>query len=290
MSLVADRKGNIVERDSLQDRILEGLYGSAAGRILLRLLCRPAVSKLAGVFLDSRLSKALIPGFVRRHAIDMAQFEPREYESYNDFFTRKLAKGARVLDADPQALVSPCDSRVSVYPIDSGSSFSIKNTRYTVNSLLRSPRLAAEFMGGCVWVFRLCVEDYHRYIYVDDGRAGETVRIPGVLHTVNPAAGSRYPIYKENTREYCLFRSRRFGRMIQMEVGAMLVGKIRNHARGERVHLGWEKGRFEFGGSTVVLITRKGAAVPDADILKNSRLGLETKVRLGERVGGKPRG
>ena len=288
MSLVADRKGNIVEKG--QDRILKGLYGTVPGRFFLKLLVSPAVSKLAGAFLDSGLSRALIPGFVRRHSIDMAQFEPREYQSYNDFFTRKLAKGARTLDACPGALVSPCDSRVSVYPIDGESGFPIKNTRYTVDSLLRSHRLAAEFMGGYVWVFRLCVEDYHRYIYVDDGRVGETVRIPGVLHTVNPVAGDRYPVYKENTREYCLFRSRRFGRMVQMEVGAMLVGKIRNHARGQRVRRGWEKGRFEFGGSTVILMTEKGAALPDGDILENSRFGLETRVRLGERVGGRPRG
>ena len=286
MSLVADRKGNIVEKG--QDRILKGLYGTVPGRFFLKLLVSPAVSKLAGAFLDSGLSRALIPGFVRRHSIDMAQFEPREYQSYNDFFTRKLAKGARTLDSCPGALVSPCDSRVSVYPIDGESGFPIKNTRYTVDSLLRSHRLAAEFMGGYVWVFRLCVEDYHRYIYVDDGRVGETVRIPGVLHTVNPVAGDRYPVYKENTREYCLFRSRRFGRMVQMEVGAMLVGKIRNHARGQRVRRGWEKGRFEFGGSTVILITGKDKVLPDADIRRNSRLGIETKVLLGERVGAKP--
>lgn len=288
MSLVADRKGNIVEKG--QDRILKGLYGTVPGRFFLKLLVSPAVSKLAGAFLDSGLSRALIPGFVRRHSIDMAQFEPREYQSYNDFFTRKLAKGARTLDACPGALVSPCDSRVSVYPIDGESGFPIKNTRYTVDSLLRSHRLAAEFMGGYVWVFRLCVEDYHRYIYVDDGRVGETVRIPGVLHTVNPVAGDRYPVYKENTREYCLFRSRRFGRMVQMEVGAMLVGKIRNHDRGQRVRRGWEKGRFEFGGSTVILITGKDKVLPDADIRRNSRLGIEMKVRLGERVGAKPLG
>ncbi len=290
MSLVVDRKGNIVEKESSQDRILKGLYGTVPGRFLLKLLVSPAVSKLTGAFLDSGLSRALISGFVRRHSIDMAQCESREYRSYNDFFTRKLAKGARTLDACPGALVSPCDSRVSVYPIDGESSFSIKNTRYTVDSLLRSHRLAAEFMGGYVWVFRLCVEDYHRYIYVDDGRVGEAVRIPGVLHTVNPVAGDRYPVYKENTREYGLFRSRHFGRMVQMEVGAMLVGKIRNHARGQRVRRGWEKGRFEFGGSTVILITGKDKVLPDADIRSNSRLGIETKVRLGQRVGGKPQG
>ena len=136
-------------------------------------------------------------------------------------------------------------------------------------------------------MFRLCVEDYHRYIYVDNGRASEPVRIPGVLHTVNPVANDHFPVYKENTREYCVIRSEHFGRLLQMEVGAMLVGEIRNHERGRQVRRGWEKGRFAFGGSTVILMTEKGAALPDGDILENSRFGLETKVRLGERVGGR---
>ena len=135
-------------------------------------------------------------------------------------------------------------------------------------------------------MFRLCVEDYHRYIYVDDGRVGETVRIPGVLHTVNPVANDKFPIYKENTREYSLLSSDHFGTILQMEVGAMMVGKIQNrHVRGDRVYRGQEKGNFAFGGSTVILMTSQGAVDPDKDILVNSMRGIETKVKLGERVG-----
>ena len=289
-SVVVDRKGTIVETGSLQDSVLEGLYGHVPGRILVRLLASPAVSGLAGAFLDSRLSRALIPWFIRSHSIDMADYERREYGSYNDFFTRRLAPGARRLDSCRWALVSPCDGRLTVYPVDNQCEFTIKHTRYTVQNLLRDYRLAASYAGGYVWVFRLCVEDYHRYIYVDNGRVSEPVRIPGVLHTVNPVANDHFPIYKENTREYCIIRSEHFGRLLQMEVGAMLVGEIRNHERGRQVRRGWEKGRFAFGGSTVILMTEKGAALPDGDILENSRFGLETKVRLGERVGGRPRG
>lgn len=289
-SVVVDRKGTIVEAGSLQDSVLEGLYGHVPGRILVRLLASPAVSEMAGAFLDSRLSRALIPWFIRSHSIDMADYERREYGSYNDFFTRRLAPGARRLDSCPSALVSPCDGRLTVYPVDNQCEFTIKHTRYTVQSLLRDYRLAAGYAGGYVWVFRLCVEDYHRYIYVDNGRASEPVRISGVLHTVNPVANDHFPIYKENTREYCVIRSEHFGRLLQMEVGAMLVGEIRNHERGRQVRRGWEKGRFAFGGSTVILMTEKGMALPDGDILENSRFGLETRVRLGERVGGRPRG
>ncbi|MBD5460521.1 MAG: phosphatidylserine decarboxylase, partial [Lachnospiraceae bacterium] len=218
-------------------------------------------------------------------AIHMSEFEPREYSSYNDFFTRKLAKGARSVEEEQGIFVSPCDSRLSVCRISQNHVFSVKNTPYTVESLLKSKKLAQAYEGGYVWVFRLCVDDYHRYIYVDSGTVGRTVRIPGVFHTVNPAANDQFPIYKENTREYCLLRSDNFGAVIQMEVGAMLVGKIENHPAGGTVKRGQEKGNFAFGGSTVILMTRKGAVRPDRDILRNSAKGIETKVRLGERVG-----
>ena len=286
MHLVVDREGNIVEAGSLQDRILEGLYCCRAGRLLLKPLVSPAFSKVGGAFLDCGISRHLVPWFLRSHAIDMREYRRKRYVSYNDFFTRRLAKGARRVEQSPEALVSPCDSRLTVYKIDDECDFKIKHTRYTVESLLRDGAMAKKYAGGYVWVFRLCVEDYHRYIYADSGKVSGHRRIPGVLHTVNPVANDHFPIYKENTREYCILESEVYGDMIQMEVGALLVGRIRNHSRGEAVRRGWEKGRFEFGGSTVILLTKKGAAAPDRDILMNSRRGWETKVRLGERVGG----
>ncbi len=286
MHLVADRKGQITQEDSRQDRLLEILYGHRAGRGLLRLLVSPFLSRLGGLLLDSQSSRFLVPWFIRSHGIDTGEYRQKEYRSFNDFFTRRLAPGARRICEEPEAFVSPCDSRLSIYKIDDESAFSIKHTSYTVQSLLRSRKLAERFAGGYAWVFRLCVEDYHRYIFVDGGVATGTVRVPGVLHTVNPVANDKFPIYKENTREYSLLRSDHFGTILQMEVGAMMVGKILNrHVRGERVYRGQEKGNFAFGGSTVILMTSQGAVDPDKDILVNSMRGIETKVKLGERVG-----
>lgn len=112
-------------------------------------------------------------------------------------------------------------------------------------------------------------------------------RIEGVLHTVNPAANDFCPIYKENTRTYTLLQSANFGTLLQMEVGAMMVGKIVNENAGaaRRVQRGEEKGYFAFGGSTVIVLTQKGSAVPEKRIWNYSRLGIETRVRQGETVG-----
>ncbi len=287
MHLSADREGNITKENSMQDRFLEMMYQSAIGRILLRPLVTPAFSKIAGWLLDSRASRIFVYPFIKKHSINLKEYEQKKYKSYNDFFTRKMLLGARRIDRRDEAFISPCDSRVSVYKINPKSVFHIKNTRYTTVSLLRSKRLAHLFKEGYIWIFRLQVNDYHHYIHIDKGRVSKSFKIPGVFHTVNPIANDHYPIYKENTREYSIIQSDHFGTMIQMEVGALLVGKIQNRVCGELIYKGQEKGQFAFGGSTVILMTQKGKVRPDHDILKNSEKGIETIVKLGEHVGRK---
>ena len=154
-------------------------------------------------------------------------------------------------------------------------------------SLLQNQALAAGFEGGQLLIFRLSVEDYHRYHYPVTGRREPFVHIAGKLHTVNPIANDYYPIYKENTREYCTIHSREFGDVVMMEVGALLVGKIVNHKGHRCVKRGQEKGYFQYGGSTVVILLKKDAAVVDPDILENSELGIETIVKYGEKIGQK---
>lgn len=170
-------------------------------------------------------------------------------------------------------------------PITEKCRLTLKHTDYTVASLLKNKQLAEQFAGGYALVFRLTVDDYHRYSYVADGTKGKNVFIPGVLHTVNPIANDYYPIYKENSREYTILHTKAFGDMIQMEVGALLVGKIVNHHGASEIFRGQEKGYFQFGGSTVVLLVKADAVEIDEDILENSAAGIETVVKLGEKIG-----
>ncbi|MDD5898262.1 MAG: phosphatidylserine decarboxylase [Clostridia bacterium] len=280
-----DRSGKVVESTGNQDRMLGLLYGNAFGRAVLRVLISPVVSKAAGCFLSSRLSVGLIHPFVRKNGIDLTQFEPARFRSYNEFFSRKIRAGLRPIDREPSHLIAPCDSKLTVLPITPESRFLLKNTLYTLPDLLKNKALAASYAGGYAMIFRLTVDDYHRYCYVDDGEKEGNVRIPGVLHTVNPIANDVYPIYKENAREYSVLHSRHFGKVLMMEVGALLVGKIVNHHGAVRVCRGQEKGYFEFGGSTVVLLLEKDKAVIDGDLLENSRRNIETVVRMGEKIG-----
>ncbi len=71
-----------------------------------------------------------------------------------------------------------------------------------------------------------------------------------------------------------------------MEIGALLVGGIvQTYQAGSQVARGDEKGYFKFGGSTVIFFFEKGRVSFDADLVANSEKGLETLVRMGEKIG-----
>lgn len=283
-----DRDGASYCDDNAQDKFLKKLYGTVCGRTAVRILTLPAISKLGGRILNSGISKFAISPFIAKNHIDMSEYEKQDYESYNDFFTRRIKKKRRPVNMSDDILISPCDGKLSVSRIDKDSVFTIKNSSYTVESLLRNKKLAKDFGGGYCFIYRLTVDDYHRYCYVDNGLKSRNFHIPGKLHTVNPAALDFADVYKENSREYTVMRTENFGDIVQMEVGAMMVGKIVNYDDKGRVRRGEEKGYFEFGGSTVIVLVKRNTVSVRMDILKNMKDGYETKVKMGEDVGYKP--
>lgn len=280
-----NRNGKIVARDNSQDNFLKKLYGTVYGRCVLKVLTQPIISKIAGSFLDTKLSCFLIKGFIKNNNIDMSQYEETDYVSYNDFFTRKVKKELRPINMDKDVLIAPSDGRVSVYDINEDSSFMVKDTLYNVETITRSKKAADIYKNGKFVIVRLCVDNYHRYCYIDNGRKTKNKFIPGVLHTVNPIANDYFDIYKENSRECSILYTENFGRIMQIEVGALLVGRIKNHDQACFTTRGEEKGMFEFGGSTICLLIEDGKVEIDEDLIKNTLEGYETAVCMGERIG-----
>lgn len=258
------------------------LYKTIPGRMVLKLLTRPFLSKAVGRFLNSRLSWWMVPLFIKKHGIDMTGYEKR-YRSFNDFFTRKRCM--EEIDITPEHLISPCDGYLSVYPVSEDQTYQIKHVEYRLEELLKSRKLAKQFSGGTCLIFRLTPQDYHRYCYVSDGIVARSRVIPGKLHCVRPIACEKFPVFAENSREYTEIHTRKFGTIVQMEIGAMLVGKIHNYPRDGKVFQGEEKGYFEFGGSTILLLLEKDKIKIDEQIMRNSREGAETRIHLGELAG-----
>ena len=266
---------------------LRFLYGTAMGRLVLKLLCRPWISRLCGLFLDSGVSKPLIRPFVRRHGIDLSEYAGEEFKTFNEFFSRKIKADRRPVASEPFALIAPCDGLLSVYRISEDAVIPVKQSRYTVSSLLGGGSAAERYQNGICLVFRLCVNHYHRYCYIDSGIKGENVFLPGKLHTVRPIALEKFPVFTQNCREYTEIKTENFGDIVQMEVGALLVGKIKNHHGPGNVRRGEEKGMFLYGGSTVIVLLEEGRAILPEELYQATGNRIETPVKMGQRIGGK---
>ena len=261
---------------------LEFLYHTVPGRFFLKGLTRPWVSDVCARFLDSPLSCSLIQPFARKNQITLSDYQLDDVHSFNDFFSRKIKLGLRPIDRNSGNLIAPCDGLLSVWKIQKDTVLPVKQSSYTLTELLRDKRLAARYEDGYCLVFRLCVNHYHRYSYVDSGRKSGNRHIPGMLHTVRPIALKALPVFTENSREYTLIQTSHHGTLLQMEVGAMLVGRIVNHHGACAVTRGEEKGYFQYGGSTVIVLVEKDRITVREDLLANASTGIETPVKLGE--------
>jgi phosphatidylserine decarboxylase len=280
---IRDRQGNVYKNEDEMEAWLEDIYSSPVSRACMKVLSSPFVSRAGGILLNSKLSASYIYTYAEKHNIDMFDYEDKIYRSFNDFFTRRLKTGRRVIDGDGSALICPSDGKVSAYRIADSDMFVIKNSVYNVASLLRDKKLAKKYAGGTAVIIRLTPDDYHHYVYPADGIKSHNRKIEGALNTVRPTVNKYLPVYKENSREYCMIRTERFGDIIQMEVGAMMVGKISNDSpECIPVRKGEEKGHFEFGGSTIVLLLEAGRAKVCADLIDSTKHGYETKLRLGD--------
>lgn len=279
---------SILQKDGyVPPKSVKFLYDTRIGGALLKLITCRFISKAAGKFLDSRLSRPLIKRYIKKNGVDMSQYLQENYRCFNDFFTRRVRPELRPFAVNPYDFPSPCDGKLSVYKITDGCKFTVKGFTYTAESLLQNAELAMKYEGGVCAVFRLAVDDFHRYCYIDDGEKGGNVFIKGRLHTVQPAALEKRRVFSENCREYTVLHTKNFGDVTQVEVGALMVGRIVNYDGAGNFNRGDEKGKFEFGGSTIILLIEKDRVILDDEFFINTQKNCETVVKSGERIGEK---
>ena len=263
---------------------LHFLYNTAVGRFVLKMLTARWLSKLCGAFLDSGLSKPLIKGFITKNGINLSDYKKETFDCFNDCFCREIKPELRPIDYEKNHLISPCDGLLSAYKITDDTVLPIKQSSYTISSLLADDEVYKKYKDGICLVFRLCVDHYHRYCYMDDLRITKKQFIKGKLHTVRPIALERYSVFVQNCREYTVMETQNFGTVTQIEVGAMLVGKIKNHHSEGEFLKGEEKGTFLYGGSTIVLLLEKDSANINPYYFSQTEKEIETPVKMGENL------
>lgn len=283
MKIYVRQDKNFIEDRQYGASSLERLYNTWYGRVLSKFILLPIFSTLATSKDRKRSSIKKIAPFIDEYKISIDDFEEREYGSFAEFFTRKIKQGRRPFDPDDSVIISPADSKVLCYDIGDDLKFTVKGSTYTPDEITGNSIDLSDFAGGKVLVFRLSMDDYHHYCHIDSGKVSGSYEIKGKLHTVS-SISSKYKIYKENHRIVNVLDTDHFGTVIYIEVGALLVGRIKNNGRTV-FEKGDEKGYFEQGGSTIVLFFEKGRIKVDPDILEMSGNGIETKVKMGEHIG-----
>lgn len=263
---------------------LRVLYHTHWGRLLQPIITRRLLSELAALGRRRRGSARAIPQFCADYGVDLGDFAapPDGFRSFAEFFIRPWAEGARPLPPTEGVFAAPADGKLLLVPLD-GRRLVVKGIRYDLADLLGDPDLASRFAGGTAVVVRLTVDDAHRFCAPATGRAIRHGRIRARLHTVGPAGG-RIPFLVTNSRCWELFATGSFGEIACVEIGALLVGRI-VHTRQPSVVAGEERGRFELGGSTVVVLSRPSAVVFDEDLRTWSARGFETRVRARQQIG-----
>lgn len=283
------RRGELADETVYGGGALRWLYGSRLGRLLAHgVLARPWVSRIAGKWYSHPRSRRGIARFVERFGIDLEEYEPEDWGSFNEFFVRQFRSGARRFTGAPDEFPAFAEGRYLAWErVDSELEVPVKGAFLAARALLGRENDARPFEGGALVIARLCPVDYHRFHYPDSGRTLETWEIGRRLHSVNPwALLARGDILATNQRRVSLLETEHFGRLAYVEVGAMNVGRIvQTHDEKQPFARGDEKGYFLFGGSTVLVLAEPGRLTFDADLLERTQRGVETLCRLGERVG-----
>ena len=212
--------------------------------------------------------------FVKTYQVDLSEAKRErveEYQHFNDFFTRSLKPGARVIANSK--IICPVDGRVSqLGSIKQQQIFQAKGRDYSVPALLGGDARSSVFDSGRFATIYLSPKDYHRIHMPFDAHLISMDYIPGDLFSVNQkTVESVDNLFARNERVVCYFETE-FGLCALILVGAIFVGSMQTTWHGQinppyqkqvkhfdyqnqtiTLKKGEEMGRFNMG-STIILL------------------------------------
>lgn len=214
-----------------------------------------------------------------------------EFRTINDIFIRELqSKFIKISSKNNDSvIVSPATCRMTIFESEKiskkiwvkGHNFSIAN----MLNLSGNKILEEHFNDASIIISRLAPEDYHRF---HNGIAGTLLgiyKIPGNYLSVHPVlVNSSNDVFIKNTRKIAFIKTKQFGIVAVVYVGAICVGSITiTNGTAKKLIKGNEFGYFEFGGSTIVTVMNNTKFVKE--YVRNSKKGIETYVQVGDRIG-----
>lgn len=267
--------------------------------------CAPQhlLSRFVGFFADCKISfikNILIKWFAKKYWVDLSEAQRqshKDYASFNDFFTRELKPGVRVVDASPETIASPADGAFSqLGKIENDQIFQAKGHHYSLEDLIARKDLVEAYANGSFATIYLSPKDYHRVHMPFDGTLIATSYVPGDLFSVNTVTAENVPnLFARNERLVCHFETE-LGPMCVILVGAMIVAGIETVWSGQvapaptrhivhqsydkTIHIkkGEELGRFKLGSTAIVLF-------PAETMVWQSHLNAGSPIRMGRAIG-----
>jgi phosphatidylserine decarboxylase len=205
--------------------------------------------------------------------LDEVELDLAHYDSLGDFFARKLRHGARVIDAAPGAVISPCDGVIAARGrAVAGELLQAKGRTYQLAELIADAALAARLTGGAYATIYLSPRDYHRVHTPIAATVLGYDYLPGSLWSVKPSVVARYDVIARNERVVFQLDAGRLGRAALVMVGAGGVGNIRlAPALGGEVDSAWWRSARE----------PRRVELPGVKLAKGDELGA---FRLGSTV------
>lgn len=264
------------------------------------------LTQLAGWFAKQHwgaFTHFVIKVFAKKYQVNMqeaAKTNFSDYASFNEFFIRPLAEGARKIDENPTALCLPADGRISqLGRIDDDRLLQAKGHAFNLSALLaHDSELVEAFKNGEFVTTYLSPRDYHRVHMPCDGTLRKMIYVPGDLFSVNPFLAEHIPnLFARNERVICVFDTQ-FGKMIQILVGATITASIStqwagiiNPPRSKEVKVwtyhgeneiklvkGQEMGAFQLGSTVINLFQPNQITLAE-------HLSVDIPVHMGEVLG-----
>ncbi|MGI9202442.1 MAG: archaetidylserine decarboxylase [Woeseiaceae bacterium] len=206
-------------------------------RALPKILLTLIVNKIARVRIV-RVKNFLIRAFVKAYNVNLDEVKqsvPGDFDSFNSFFTRELANGARPVDPARDTIGSPVDGTISAAGvIHNERIFQAKGIDYSLAELLATDTQdAATYADGSFATIYLAPYNYHRVHAPIAGRVVKISYVPGNLYSVNEATVTTLPgLFVQNERLVCHLHTDA-GPAVLVFVGAMNVGSISTQWTGE---------------------------------------------------------
>lgn len=243
-----------------------------------------ALTHKAGQHFTDPKSVQNIPAFVAAYRVDMTEVIPETYTCFNHFFYRKINLNKRVIPENENLFLAAADCRLSTFLNENeATKYWIKGKHFTLKNLTQIESINSQ---SRVIIHRLAPCDYHRWHHPFSGVCKKTTIIPGTYYTVNPlAVRSDIDVFTENHRTVRIYNTDHFGQVVEVAIGALLVGSIHLNEENIRVMRGDEAGFFAYGGSTVIYIIDNERITMDNDLCHNSFELKETLVECRTRIG-----